>query len=66
MRHPRHSITPDDQAVRRFHTPPEPDLPEDPDRHDDLPDVNPGSNPDNPGDQPHVREPGAPPDIKAS
>ena len=52
-------------ATHRTHTQPEPDLPEDPDRNDDLPDVNPGSNPDNPGDQPHVREPGAPPDIKA-
>jgi hypothetical protein len=47
------------------HTPPEPDLPEDPDRDKDLPDVNPGSNPENPGDQPNVREPGKPPDVVA-
>lgn len=63
MRHVNHCETHRDE--RAHPQQPEPDLPEDPDREDDLPDVNPGSNPDNPGDQPHVREPGAPPDIKA-
>ena len=48
------------------HTRPEPDLPEEPDRNKDLPDVNPGSNPANPGDQPNVREPGQPPDVVAA
>ena len=47
------------------HVPVEPDVPEDPDRESDLPDVNPGSNPDNPGDRPQVREPGRPPDVVA-
>ena len=49
----------------RMHVQPDPDVPEDPDRDDDLPDVNPGSNPENPGDQPAVREPGRPPDVVA-
>lgn len=44
---------------------PDPDVPDDPDREQDLPDVNPGSNPDNPGDQPAVTEPGRPARIVA-
>ena len=44
---------------------PEPDLPEDPDRQDDLPDVNPGGNPENPGDNPGVAEPGKPARVVA-
>lgn len=45
---------------------PEPDFPEDPDREDDLPDVNPGSNPENPGDNPGVAEPGKPARVIAA
>jgi len=45
--------------------PVEPDLPDDPSREKDLPDVNPGSNPDNPGDRPAVREPGKPERVVA-
>lgn len=44
---------------------PDPDVPDDPDREQDLPAVNPGSNPDNPGDQPAVTEPGRPARVVA-
>jgi len=44
---------------------PDPDVPDDPDREQDLPDVNPGSNPDNPGDRPAVTEPGRPARVVA-
>lgn len=44
---------------------PDPDVPDDPDRDKDLPDVNPGSNPENPGDDPAVTEPGKPARVVA-
>lgn len=47
-------------------TPDDPDLPDDPDRGGDLPDVNPGGNPENPGDNPAVREPGQPAEVVAA
>lgn len=43
----------------------DPDSPDDPDQGGDLPDVNPGSNPENPGDHPAVREPGQPAEVVA-
>ncbi len=46
-------------------SPDDPDLPDDPDRGGDLPDVNPGGNPENPGDNPAVREPGPPAEVVA-
>jgi hypothetical protein len=47
-------------------SPDDPDLPDDPDRGGDLPDVNPGGNPENPGDNPAVREPGQPAEVVAA
>ena len=44
---------------------PEPDVPDDPDREGDLPNVNPGSNPANPGDTPGVTDPGKPATVVA-
>lgn len=44
---------------------PDPDLPEDPDREEDLPEIDPSSKPHNPGEGPAVTEPGDPPRIIA-
>jgi len=44
---------------------PDPDSPDEPDQGEDLPDVTPGSNPENPGDNPAVREPGQPAEVVA-
>jgi hypothetical protein len=55
-------------AILVAHTPPVspgPDVPDDPGRESDLPDVNPGSNPANPGDDPRVTEPGKPAKVVA-
>ncbi len=56
---------PSPHAGRRAAVRPDPDTPDDPDNGDDIPDVNPGSNPENPGDKPAVTEPGKPPEVVA-
>ena len=53
------------QAAQTPPVGPEPDVPDDPDREGDLPDVNPGSNPANPGDTPGVTDPGKPATVVA-
>jgi len=62
----RLSQRPPEWAVAHVPPSPEPDTPDDPDQGGDLPDVNPGSNPENPGDNPAVREPGQPAEVVAA